>query len=359
MIYSQLSPKRVYFGKDSSEKLINIIRNNFKKNETLYFVDQNFFTKNTNKKVVSFLNGQKKNLFLLENKSEPKTNFIDNLMVEIKAKYKNISLVVGIGGGSTLDITKAVSNLLTNRGNASQYQGWDLLKNPSTYKIGVPTISGTGAESSKTCVLTNEKTFAKLGMNSKYSVFDELILDPTLSSSVPRKQYFYSAMDAYIHSIESLRGRYRNPISDHYSILTIQLIKEIFLSDSPKNLKNREKLMLASLYGGFSVSSSYVGLIHPVSAALSVVYKLPHCYSNCLAFNALKDFYKLDYVLFNQMKKKYKIKFPKLINNLSNKKLDELVKATLLHKIPLINAVGKKNLSKINHSYLEKIFNRI
>ena len=63
MIYSQLSPKRVYFGKDSSEKLINIIRNNFKKNETLYFVDQNFFTKNTNKKVVSFLNGQKKIYF--------------------------------------------------------------------------------------------------------------------------------------------------------------------------------------------------------------------------------------------------------------------------------------------------------
>ena len=110
MIYSQLSPKRVYFGKDSSEKLINIIRNNFKKNETLYFIDQNFFTKNTDKKVVSFLNGQKKNLFLLENKSEPKTNFVDNLMVKIKAKNKNISLVVGIGGGSTLDISKAVSN---------------------------------------------------------------------------------------------------------------------------------------------------------------------------------------------------------------------------------------------------------
>ena len=81
---------------------------------------------------------------------EPKTTAIDKLINDIK-KEKNGTLpgvIIGIGGGSTLDTAKAIANLFTNPGKAEDYQGWDLVKYPGIFKIGVPTISGTGAESS-------------------------------------------------------------------------------------------------------------------------------------------------------------------------------------------------------------------
>ncbi len=67
-----------------------------------------------------------------------------------------------------------MANLLTNGGKAEDYQGWDLVKKPAIYKIGIPTISGTGAEASRTCVMTNSKSGIKLGMNSDFTIYDQL-----------------------------------------------------------------------------------------------------------------------------------------------------------------------------------------
>ena len=136
---------------------------------------------------------------------EPTTSAIDNLTEKICEKGKReFSAVVGVGGGSTLDTTKAISNLLTNGGKASDYQGWDLVRKPGIFKIAIPTLAGTGAEATRTCVMTNEETGLKLGMNSDHSVFDVVFMDPDLLDTVPRNQYFFSGMDAYIHSFGRL-----------------------------------------------------------------------------------------------------------------------------------------------------------
>jgi 3-deoxy-alpha-D-manno-octulosonate 8-oxidase len=108
---------------------------------------------------------------------EPTTEQVDSIAGDLRVATPTRT-VVGIGGGSTLDVAKAVSNLLTNGGSAADYQGWDLVKVPGVFKVGVPTISGTGAEASRTCVMKNRAKNLKLGMNSDYTVFDRLILDP-------------------------------------------------------------------------------------------------------------------------------------------------------------------------------------
>ena len=100
-----------------------------------------------------------------------------------------------------MDIAKAVALMLTNKGSSADYQGWDLIKNPPVYKIGIPTLSGTGAEVSRTCVLMGPEK--KLGINSDYTPFDQIILDPNLIANVPKDQRFYTGMDCYIHCIES------------------------------------------------------------------------------------------------------------------------------------------------------------
>jgi len=91
---------------------------------------------------------------------EPKTGDIDALRDQLMARHAGElpDVVVGIGGGSTLDTAKTISNLLGNGGRAEDYQGWDLLREPGVFKIGVPAISGTGSESTRTCVMTNSRS---------------------------------------------------------------------------------------------------------------------------------------------------------------------------------------------------------
>ena len=79
-----------------------------------------------------------------------------------------------------MDLAKAVSLMLTNPGSSVDYQGWDLIKNPAVYHVGIPTLSGTGSEVSRTTVLTGPEK--KLGINSDHTVFDQIVLDPLLTS---------------------------------------------------------------------------------------------------------------------------------------------------------------------------------
>ena len=166
-------------------------------------------------------------LVFVDTTDEPTTEQVDTLTEEARGEDGAPPVaVVGVGGGSTLDVAKAVSNLLANGGRAADYQGWDLLAKPGVFKVGVPTLSGTGAEASRTCVMMNHARNLKLGMNSDYSVFDRLVLDPDLTETVPRDQYFHSGMDAYIHCIESLGGRYRHAMSDALSHQALALCRE-------------------------------------------------------------------------------------------------------------------------------------
>jgi len=110
---------------------------------------------------------------------EPSTIQIDALTEQVQAFNSKLPVsVVGLGGGSTMDVAKAVSLMLTNPGGSAMYQGWDLIKNPAVHHIGIPTISGTGAEASRTAVLCGP--VRKLGLNSDYTVFDQIIMDSEL-----------------------------------------------------------------------------------------------------------------------------------------------------------------------------------
>ena len=243
-------------------------------------------------------------------KDEPTTDYINKVQDKLKKNCtRSPSVVVGIGGGITLDTAKAISNLLTNGGKAEDYQGWDLVKQSGVYKIGVPTVSGTGAEATRTCVITNKKNGLKLGMNSEFTVFDQLILDPCLSQTVPREQYFATGMDAYIHSIESLSGHYRNAIGDALSEQAIKICREVFMSNNMMSDENRAKIMVASYLGGSAIATSYVGLVHPFSAGLSVVFGIHHCRANCVAMTAMRYFYPREFEVFMEMVDKQKIKF--------------------------------------------------
>ena len=349
------------FGKDSIlqlESLLNDLRGD-KNSYAIYFIDQ-FFEKNP-ELLKDLLISDIDLVNYVDTQYEPKTDDIDLLLSKLQeAERDSPFAVIGIGGGSTLDIAKAVSNLLTNKGKAEDYQGWDLVGKPGVYKIGVPTLSGTGAEATRTCVMTNPKNGLKLGMNSDYTVFDQLILDPNLTSTVPRDQYFYTGMDAYIHCIESLAGSYRNAIGDAYSDQTLKLCREVFGSSDMQSDVNREKLMVASYLGGCAIASSYVGVVHPFSAGLSVVLGIHHCLANCIVMSVMDEFYPKETEEFLRFTHAQKIKLPQgICQNLSRDQYEKLYQSTVIHEKPLTNALGEDFKKILTPVKVVEIFERM
>lgn len=292
---------------------------------------------------------------------EPTTDGIDALVARLReAGCLMPAVVVAIGGGITMDTGKAVANLLTNGGRAADYQGWDLVKVPAIYKIAVPTVSGTGAEATRTCVMTNTASGLKLGMNSDFTVFDHVVLDPELTATVPRDQFFYTGMDAYIHSFEALAGSYRNAIGDAYSRETINLCRQVFSSDDMMAPENREHLMVASYLGGCAIATSYVGLVHPFSAGLSVVLGLHHCVANCIAMRAMADFYPAQYEEFWIMAQRQGIRVPEgVCRNLPDDRYMALHDATVIHQKPLTNALGEDYRSILTPERVIDLFKRM
>jgi 3-deoxy-alpha-D-manno-octulosonate 8-oxidase len=346
--------KDIYFGEGSLKELLNknIFPHNYK--SKLFFIDKFFKKTSIFKKFIS----NKDTFFYVDTDSEPSTDSIDKIIYDLKKKNKP-DVIIGIGGGSTLDTAKAISNLLNNLGPSEKYQGWDLLKKEGVFKIGIPTISGTGAESSRTSVLINFRKKIKLGMNSRFSIFDKLILDPNLTKTVPKNQFFYTGMDTYIHSFESLHGSYKNSLADLYSKEAIKLVVQVFDSRNIKSKKNRKNLMLASYLGGLSISMSMVGVVHPLSASLSVIFGIHHCLANCIVMRAIKEFYPYNYNEFWHLAKKQRIFIPRL--NLKYNKIlfNKLIKSTLIHKKPLQNALGKNYKKILNSAKLTELFKKM
>ena len=229
---------------------------------------------------------------------EPKTSYVDEMTDLARAVAGDEpGGIIGIGGGSVMDLAKAVSLMLTNPGSSAEYQGWDLIRNPAVYHVGIPTLSGTGAEVSRTAVLTGPEK--KLGLNSDHTVFDQVVLDPDLIADAPDRQRFYTGMDCYIHCVESLEGTYLNAFSEAYGSKALDLCREVFLGE--RTPESDEKLMMASFFGGMSIAYSQVGVAHATSYGLSYVLGLKHGEGNCVAFNHLEEFYPEGVAEFHRM----------------------------------------------------------
>jgi 3-deoxy-alpha-D-manno-octulosonate 8-oxidase len=290
---------------------------------------------------------------------EPTTVQIDYLRDEVLSSKGLPAGVVGIGGGSIMDIAKAVSLMLTNEGSSTLYQGLNLIKNPGIYHLGVPTISGTGAEVSMTAVLTGPEK--KLGLKCEWTVFNQIILDPELIISVPNDKWFYTGMDTYIHCIESENGTLNNAFSHAYAEQSLKLCQEIYLGgEAGHTPENDDKLMVASLMGGLSLTYSEVGVCHALSYGLSKILGEKHCYANCIAFQHLEDYYAGGVKEFKQMLSKNNIQLPQHVSkSWTDEQVTEM--ATVAYGLPHMwnHAIGPDWKEKISLQIIKELYKRI
>ena len=287
---------------------------------------------------------------------EPKTIYVDAIRDDIRKEFNETpSGIIGIGGGTMLDYAKAVALMLSNPGSSADYQGWDLVKEQGVYHVGIPTISGTGAEVSRTTVLTGPER--KLGMNSDYTPFDQVVLDPSLLDGVPTNQWFYTGMDCYIHCIESLTGTYLNAFSQSYGEKSLDLCREVYLEKETIDEDSQDKLMMASWHGGMSIAYSQVGVAHAMSYGLSYLLGTKHGIGNCIVFDQLSEFYPEGVKEFKQMVEKHGVDIPKgLCKDLNDEQFETMINVAL-SLVPLWeNALGNDWQKTITKEKLRSMY---
>jgi 3-deoxy-alpha-D-manno-octulosonate 8-oxidase len=349
---------KVIFGAGSFNQLAEIISPKRKSRVPFVFIVDDVFKKNEGLVNRIPLNFNDKLLFISANE-EPKTTEIDTIVKDLKEEFNGIpSGIIGIGGGGIMDVAKAVSIMLTNPGKAHEYQGLDLVKKKAVYHVGVPTISGTGAEVSRASVLMGPTK--KLGINSDFTPFDQVILDPELTIGVPKNQWFYTGMDCFIHCVASLNGTLLNAFSQSYGEKAYDLCLEIFTEDKNSDAEKRAKLMMASWHSGMSIAYSQVGIAHAMSYGLSYVLGTKHGIGNCIVFNQLEEFYGNDVAIFKEMMAKFDIDLPQNVcAGLSEIELNTVIDVALGLTPLWENALGKDWQTLMTRDRLKNLYLKI
>ncbi|MFI5129434.1 MAG: iron-containing alcohol dehydrogenase family protein [Chitinophagales bacterium] len=346
----------VVYGRGSFNQLDEILAPHRQDGKPMIFLVDHFFEgKPLAKRVPS--KGNDKIVFA-DVTHEPKTTYVDKLAKQLKDEFGSISGIIGIGGGSTMDLGKAVSLMMNNTGSSADYQGWDLVKFPGVYKVGIPTLSGTGAEVSRTTVLTGPTK--KLGMNSDFTPFDQIVLDPELAANVPVNQRFYTGMDCYIHCIESLQGTYLNEFSKSYGEKALDLCRKVFVEKNKWDSESDDQLMMASYAGGMSIAYSQVGVAHAVSYGLSYLLGTKHGVGNCIVMNHLEEYYPEGVKEFKHMVEKNKVEIPKgICKGLTDEQFDIMINVSLGMKPLWENALGKDWEKIITKEKLRGLYERL
>ncbi len=351
--------ERIVFGRGCFNQLDEIlsVQRTAKRSTVVFLVDDAF----ENQPLKDRIPVHKNDLLIWVNvDDEPKTSYVDGLTARVrdamKANGADIPCgVIGIGGGSTMDLAKAVSLMLTNPGSSADYQGWDLIRNPAVYHAAVPTLSGTGAEVSRTTVLTGPEK--KLGINSDYTVFDQVVLDPELIAGAPADQRFYTGMDCYIHCVESLTGTYLNAFSQAYGEKALALCRNVFLDNHPDS---DDQLMMASFFGGMSIAYSQVGVCHALSYGLSFVLGIHHGIGNSIAFDYLEEFYPEGVQEFRQMTEKQGVELPRgVVAGATEAQIEKMVDVALILEPLWENALGQQWATIMTRERIRDLYRRM
>ena len=209
-----------------------------------------------------------------------------------KAQKYQPDLVLGVGGGSVLDVAKLVAAQLDNNQTLKEITGINKLKGRNTKLACMPTTAGTGSEVSPNAILLDEDEELKKGIISPHLVPDIVYIDPELTLSVPPSVTAFTGIDAFTHCLEAYVNKNAHPMIDGYAIEGMSLIigsLETAIHD-PGNLQARSDLSLGSMYGGMCLGPVNTTAIHALSYPLGSEFHIAHGLSNALLLPYVMEF---------------------------------------------------------------------
>ena len=222
--------------------------------------------------------------------AEPTVADFKNILTQ--AQTFQADSVIGVGGGSVLDITKLVATLFDGKQQVEDCFGIGFIKAKGLWFACMPTTAGTGSEVSPNAILLDERDKLKKGIVSPFLMADVAYADPKLTLTVPAKVTADTSMDALTHCIEAYTNKFAHPMVDMYALKGIELLAKNLLRavKDGSDLEAREACALGSLYGGLCLGPVNTAAVHALSYPLGGEYHIPHGLSNAILLPSVMKF---------------------------------------------------------------------
>ena len=280
--FSFTGAKKIVFGNGSLLTLAGHIKELHAANP-LIVIDKNLAQTGLHEKIASILISEGVKFCVFDKvEPEPRIELADEGAA--LAQKNKCDIVIGIGGGSAMDVAKAIAIIATNKGVATDYLGLNKVPKAGLPKIMIPTTAGTGSEVTFTAVFVRKNLKKKEGMNSPYLYPELALLDPELTLSLPPAPTAHTGLDALCHAIESYTSINSSPMSEMFSLEAIALIAENLRTcvHEGRNIAARERMLLGSLYAGIGLANAGVTAVHSLSYPLGGKFGVGHGLANTM-----------------------------------------------------------------------------
>ncbi|MBN1364068.1 MAG: iron-containing alcohol dehydrogenase [Syntrophaceae bacterium] len=288
--FSFTGARKIIFGNGSLLTLASHVKEHRAQNP-LVVIDKNLAKTDLLEKVANILipAGNKVTIYDKVEPEPPIEMADEGAKIAIKNKC---DIIIGIGGGSAMDVAKAIAFIATNKGAAADYLGLNKVPKQGLPKIMIPTTAGTGSEVTFTAVFLRKNLKKKEGINSPYLYPELALLDPELTLSLPPVPTAHTGLDALCHAIESYTSINSSPVSEMFSLEAISLIAENLRTcvHDGKNIEARERMLLGSLYAGIGLANAGVTAVHSLSYPLGGKYGVGHGLANTMMLPAVMAF---------------------------------------------------------------------
>lgn len=204
--------------------------------------------------------------------------------VAARARDFGTQVVLGLGGGSSMDVAKLVAVLLAGPQPLAQMYGIDKVQGERLPLVQVPTTAGTGSEVTPISIVTTGAT-TKSGIVARQLYADMAILDATLTTGLPSAMTAATGIDAMVHAIEAFTSkRLKNPLSDHLALLALRLLSQNLVKacEDGQDLPAREAMLLGAMLAGQAFANAPVAAVHALAYPLGGRFHLPHGLTNAL-----------------------------------------------------------------------------
>jgi alcohol dehydrogenase len=194
------------------------------------------------------------------------------------AREFQADILIGLGGGSSMDTAKGCNFIVTNGGRMQDYWGTGKAKHEMLPLIAIPTTAGTGSECQSYALISDAETHVKMACGDHKAAAKIAILDPELTLSQPKRVTVCTGIDALSHALETAVTRKRNSWSSLFSRESFLLLEQGFskVLEQPDDLEGRGKMLLGAAYAGIAIENSMLGAAHSCANPLTAKFHLIH-----------------------------------------------------------------------------------
>ena len=278
----------VTFGKNAAKELPRILKE-FKAKNVMVVYDAGVKMAGIAEKVLAEVEKADVKVTVFDGVIPNPTNEVVEEAAEI-AQRENIDVFVAVGGGSSIDLTKAVNILMTNPGPIGQYGGIGLVKEPVLPLIAIPTTAGTSSEITNVVALTDTKAVCKYVIIDNKIVADKVIADPEFTKTMPAGVTAATGMDALTHAIEGYITVGAWELSDMFHLKAIEIISRSLRGAVENTPEGREGMALGQYVAGMGFSNVGLGIVHSMAHPLGALYDTPHGIANAIILPTVMEY---------------------------------------------------------------------